>query len=82
VNHPDAKKYQHWTNPGKLGTSAAEWLETATETGGSWWPTWWNWLKPKSGRKVAAPLPKDMGLGPAPGTYARVRLADIKLPAV
>lgn len=80
VNHPDAKKYQHWTNPGKLGSTADEWLTTATERPGSWWPTWWDWLKPKSGRKIAALQPKDMGLGAAPGSYARVRLADIKLP--
>ncbi len=80
VNHPDAKKYQHWVNPGKLGASANEWLETSTEIGGSWWPTWWDWLRPKSGRKVTAVQPKDMGLGAAPGTYAKVRLADIPLP--
>jgi polyhydroxyalkanoate synthase len=80
VNHPDSKKYQHWVNPGKLGATANEWLTTSTEIPGSWWPTWWDWLRPKSGRKVAAPQPKDMGLGAAPGTYARVRLADIPLP--
>ena len=79
VNHPDAKKYQHWLNP-DLPESGGEWLENAEETPGSWWPTWWNWLRPKSGRKVAAKQPKDMGLGAAPGTYAKVRLADIKLP--
>jgi polyhydroxyalkanoate synthase len=82
VNHPDAKKYQHWTRPGPLSAhaSAKDWLAGATETPGSWWPTWWDWLRPKSGRKIAAPKPKDMGLGPAPGTYVKVRLADIKLP--
>ena len=79
VNHPDAKKYQYWTNPESAPTGA-EWLENAEETPGSWWPTWWDWLRPKSGRKVAAKQPKDMGLGAAPGTYAKVRLADIKLP--
>jgi polyhydroxyalkanoate synthase len=82
VNHPDAKKYQHWTNPSLEASSANAWLEGATETGGSWWPTWWDWLRPKSGRKVKAVEPKDMGLGAAPGSYARVRLADIKLPPV
>lgn len=81
VNHPDAKKYQHWTNKGDLPGSAREWLTTAEETPGSWWPTWWKWLKPKSGRKVPAVQPKDMGLGAAPGTYVKVRLEHIKLPA-
>ncbi len=78
VNHPDAKKYQHWSNT-TLGASAKDWLETATETPGSWWPTWWAWLGPKSGRKVPAIAPKDMGLGPAPGRYVKVRMEDIRL---
>jgi len=79
VNHPDAKKYQHWVNP-ELAATGGEWLENAEEIPGSWWPTWWDWLRPKSGRKTAAKQPKDMGLGAAPGTYVKVRLADIKLP--
>ncbi len=80
VNHPNAKKYQHWTNDALPETGAA-WLAGATETPGSWWPEWWEWLRPKSGRKVKAVAPKDMGLGAAPGTYVRVRLEDITLPA-
>lgn len=79
VNHPDANKYQHWLNP-DLTETGGEWLENAEEIPGSWWPTWWDWLRPKSGRKVDARQPKDMGLGAAPGNYAKVRLADIKLP--
>ncbi len=79
VNHPDAKKYQHWTNDA-LPPTGAEWLAGATETAGSWWPEWWEWLRPKSGRKIKAVEPKDMGLGAAPGSYVRVRLEDIKLP--
>lgn len=80
VNHPDSKKYQHWTNASLEPATAADWLQTATETPGSWWPTWWAWLKPKSGRKVKAVEPKDMGLGAAPGSYVKVRLEHIKLP--
>lgn len=79
VNHPDSGKYCHWTNNGALPETGAEWLEGAEEHAGSWWPTWWDWLRPKSGRKVIAKQPKDMGLGAAPGTYARVRLEDIRL---
>ncbi|HBQ48100.1 MAG TPA: class I poly(R)-hydroxyalkanoic acid synthase [Hyphomonas atlantica] len=79
VNHPDSGKYCHWTNDSALPDTGAEWLDGAEEHAGSWWPTWWNWLRPKSGRKVVAKQPKDMGLGSAPGTYARVRLEDIKL---
>jgi polyhydroxyalkanoate synthase subunit PhaC len=79
VNHPDAKKYQHWTG-GKITQTGAEWLETAEEAPGSWWPYWWDWLKPKSGAKKKAVEPKDMGLGAAPGNYVKVRLQHIKLP--
>ncbi len=78
VNHPNAKKYQHWTNT-SLHANASEWIATAEEHPGSWWPTWWAWLQPKSGRKVPAIEPKDMGLGAAPGNYVKVRLADIRV---
>jgi polyhydroxyalkanoate synthase len=79
VNHPDSKKYQHWTG-GDITPTGEQWLETAEEHPGSWWPYWWDWLRPKSGKKKAATQPKDMGLGEAPGSYVRVRLQDIKLP--
>ena len=79
VNHPDSRKYQHWTG-GKITPTGAEWLETAEEHPGSWWPYWWDWLRPKSGKRKDAVEPKDMGLGAAPGSYVRVRLQDIKLP--
>ena len=46
----------------------------------SWWPHWWDWLRPKSGAKKKAVEPKDMGLGAAPGSYVKVRLQHIKLP--
>ena len=79
VNHPDSGKYCHWTNDA-LPDTGAQWMQNAEEHPGSWWPTWWNWLRPKSGRKVEARQPKDMGLGAAPGQYGKVRLADIRLP--
>lgn len=79
VNHPDANKYQHWVNGDETPDTAAEWFENAEEQPGSWWPTWWKWLRPKSGKKVTALVPKDKGLGAAPGTYVKVRLEDIDL---
>lgn len=83
INHPSAEKYQHWTNPSLPGTSET-WLAGAEETKGSWWPTWWSWLKPKSGSMVdARPVP-DEGLGDAPGTYVKMRLdaiAEGQMPA-
>lgn len=79
VNHPDANKYQHWVNGSETPDTAGEWFENAEEHPGSWWPTWWKWLRPKSGKKVDALVPKDKGLGAAPGNYVKVRLEDIDL---
>lgn len=74
VNPPAAKKYQYWTD-GKSTTSHAEWLKTATEHPGSWWPHWLEWVTAKSGDKIVAPVPGEGGLPAlcdAPGTYVRV----------
>ena len=77
VNHPDAKKYQHWTNK-TLPETADEWLEGAQEHPGSWWPTWHKWLRKKSGKKIPArKLPKKT-YGKAPGKYVKRRLEDIR----
>jgi len=76
VNHPDAKKYQHWTNS-DLPDTADEWIAGAREHAGSWWPTWHKWLRKKSGKKIPArKLPKK-DYGDAPGAYARRRLEHI-----
>ncbi|MGH1422734.1 MAG: PHA/PHB synthase family protein [Hyphomonas sp.] len=80
VNHPDAKKYQHWTNTASDCPTSADWFDGATEHAGSWWPTWWKWLRPKSGKKQPALEPQDMGLGAAPGRYVKTKLDDISLP--
>lgn len=76
VNHPDAKKYQHWVREDLPG-DADEWLSGTEEIPGSWWPTWWKWLKAQSGEKIPAQAPTDTGLGDAPGTYVKMRLQDI-----
>ena len=74
VNPPAAKKYQYWTD-GKSATSHTDWLKTATEHPGSWWPHWLEWVTAKSGDKIAAPVPGDGSLSvleDAPGSYVRV----------
>ena len=76
VNHPDAKKYQHWTNP-KLPDSIDEWMDGAEEHPGSWWPHWFEWLEPLSGEKIEATPVEDKGLGNAPGTYVLRKLEDL-----
>ena len=77
INHPDAKKYQHWINQA-LPATVEGWREGAVEHPGSWWPAWREWLAEKSGGDVAA---RDPGKGPlaalgdAPGDYVKVRSA-------
>ena len=79
VNPPAAKKYQHWLSDTKtFPPTADEWLKTATEYPGSWWPDWDKWLSKKSGPKVPARTPGDGQLKPiedAPGSYVKVRVA-------
>jgi polyhydroxyalkanoate synthase len=75
INHPDAKKYQHWTND-RLPDTVDEWMSGATETPGSWWPHWDKWLSKQSGEMVEARLPGDRKLKvieAAPGAYARMK---------
>src|SRR5262249_7891745 len=74
VNHPAAKKYQHWTNPGLPPTLEA-WRADATEIPGSWWPTWAAWLHERSGEMVPARDPAKGALPvleDAPGSYVKV----------
>jgi len=74
INPPAAKKYQHWTNE-KLPKSAPEWQAQAKEHVGSWWPYWDRWLSARSGKKIPTRKPggKLKVLGPAPGTYVKVK---------
>ncbi|HEX4182194.1 MAG TPA: class I poly(R)-hydroxyalkanoic acid synthase, partial [Caulobacteraceae bacterium] len=75
INHPDAKKYQHWTNAA-LPDTVEEWIAGATEHPGSWWPTWNVWLSEKSGKMVPARDPSKGPLKPledAPGSFVKVR---------
>jgi polyhydroxyalkanoate synthase subunit PhaC len=75
INHPDAGKYQYWTNP-KLPDHAEEWRNEAEEHPGSWWPHWAAWLKRRSGKMVKARDPAKGKLKPledAPGSYVLMR---------
>ncbi|CAN1497269.1 PhaC Poly(3-hydroxyalkanoate) synthetase [Caulobacteraceae bacterium] len=76
INHPDAKKYQHWTNDA-LPATVAEWQAGAVEHPGSWWPHWAAWLNERSGEMVPARDPSNGPLGKpledAPGSFVKVR---------
>ncbi len=77
INHPDAKKYQHWVNETeKLPKSVDTWLAGAREEPGSWWPAWDAWLTTYAGDDVPAIDPKKGPLEPiepAPGSYVKVK---------
>jgi polyhydroxyalkanoate synthase len=78
VNPPEAQKYQYWTNEAKVST-LEEFIAGATETKGSWWPDWLNWIEQQDGRKVAAKGARVPGRGKlkaiedAPGSYVKAR---------
>jgi polyhydroxyalkanoate synthase len=75
INHPDAKKYQHWTNA-ELPATVEGWMSSAEEHPGSWWPSWMVWLKSRSGGQVPARDPAAGPLKPledAPGSYVKVK---------
>ena len=72
INPPAKKKYQFWANG--PASSLPEWIATATETAGSWWPDWAAWLAAYSGDKVPARDPSSGPLKPiedAPGSYVK-----------
>lgn len=75
INAPVANKYQHWTNT-ELPASVEDWMGAATETPGSWWPHWAEWLRAKSGGLVQARDPAKGKFAPienAPGSYVKVK---------
>lgn len=71
INPPSKKKYGHYAGPTPEGTPE-DWLQAADFSEGSWWPRWEEWLRKRSGAKVAAREPGDSAypsLADAPGTY-------------
>ncbi len=78
VNPPAQMKYQYWTNHGAAETLDA-FVAGATETKGSWWPYWLEWLKGHGPKTVAADGGRVPGEGKlkaledAPGSYVKTR---------
>ena len=76
VNPPSACKYCYWTNE-RSPANPDEWLATARQTEGSWWPDWNEWLSRMPGAvRVPASRPGGQRLpsiGDAPGEYVRLR---------
>jgi polyhydroxyalkanoate synthase len=78
VNPPAARKYQYWTNPDEA-ESLADFVAGATETPGSWWPHWIEWIRAKDHGKVPAQGKRAPGgkgdtvVENAPGSYVKAR---------
>jgi len=71
VNPPGKPKYQFWTG-GPVEGELEEWVKQSSETPGSWWPYWFEWIKAQAPRMVPAREPGGGRLEPlcdAPGTY-------------
>ena len=75
VNPPSAQKYSYWTND-KLPSTPEDWLATATQHQGSWWPHWQKWMTQFADGEVPARKPGDgrlKAIEDAPGSYVKVK---------
>jgi polyhydroxyalkanoate synthase len=65
------RRYRIATRPaGGQWHAASEWLASAQQREGSWWPAWQQWLAARSGPPIPAkPIPAQDALGDAPGAY-------------
>lgn len=78
VNPPVKQKYQYWTCDQPVASLDA-FRAHATETKGSWWPFWIEWLAAQNPKKVPAQKARRPGGGKlpaiedAPGSYVRTR---------
>jgi poly(R)-hydroxyalkanoic acid synthase, class I len=78
INPPAAKKYGYWTST-KATADPDEWLASAEQHEGSWWPDWSKWVEKYGGKKVPARIPGEgalKALEDAPGSYVKVRTSE------
>jgi polyhydroxyalkanoate synthase len=76
INPPWKPKYQYWTGGKPGGADVENWLKTATQHAGSWWPDWLEWLKEQDSETVPARKIGGDKLKPtenAPGSYVKVK---------
>ncbi len=74
VNPPEKKKYCYWTAT-KTPADCEEWLSTATQTDGSWWPHHNEWLKDFSGGETPARTIEN-AIEDAPGSYVKMKAPE------
>jgi polyhydroxyalkanoate synthase len=74
VNPPDKVKYQYWTNSKKAKT-LEQWLASAKEHPGSWWPHWAEWLAEHCGEWTVPREPGEVlgAIEDAPGSYVKAK---------
>jgi polyhydroxyalkanoate synthase len=75
VNPPEKVKYQYWTGGKRSAKTLEQWLSTAKEHPGSWWPLWAEWLHQHAGEWT---IPREAGehlgaIEDAPGSYVKVK---------
>src|SRR6516164_9628719 len=74
INPPARNKRSHWLND-HLDGEAKDWLDSAEEKPGSWWPDWDRWMKRHSSGTVPAPSQPGNAsyqmIEPAPGRYVK-----------
>ncbi|MBL4757706.1 MAG: class I poly(R)-hydroxyalkanoic acid synthase [Rhizobiales bacterium] len=76
INSPNKPKYQYWTGKPPVEGTLEDWMETATETPGSWWPNWQEWIVSQDSKMVDAREIGGGGLKPiedAPGSYVKMK---------
>ncbi|WP_157015507.1 PHA/PHB synthase family protein [Mesorhizobium xinjiangense] len=76
INPPALGKYQYWTGGPPVG-SFEDWVTETTQTPGSWWPHWQQWIERLDNERVPARKPGRKGkrsLGDAPGEYVRAQI--------
>ncbi|BAV64803.1 PHA/PHB synthase family protein [Sphingobium cloacae] len=78
INPPAAGKYQYWSCAQPQPT-LDDFLAAATETRGSWWPDWIEWIRGHGEKNVPVRGARKPGKGrlkaleDAPGTYVKSR---------
>ncbi len=78
VNPPLAEKYQYWTGD-NAAANLDDFVASATETKGSWWPHWIEWIAAQDHAKTPAKGARIPGKGKlkpiedAPGRYVKQR---------
>jgi polyhydroxyalkanoate synthase len=80
INPASKNKRSYWVNEGNGRSrpkSAAEWIASAVEKKGSWWPEWAKFLAENGGKEVAPPAKagntRYRPIETAPGRYVKAR---------